>query len=300
MALLELIGKLKNKYIILVLLGFSSMAMAKEEIEVNFFAAPTLSGGGDIQRIIIKGNKQFYYKKTNIYNSMIDTIQGIGVVSGRASLDDWNDYKEFKDNIFIKARDLKNVNAKAKRISVKYKNEKNIYNALISLDNNEDSRIYENWFRDKKRNFANVNNFTLEGGFTIDHFILKKDKNYEIDLLIENKSENFLQLSGVKTWEHDKLPKSRIKSILVFSNDDETHQIFLNSNNLDRDIDLDKIIVNPRGTHILKFKIPEKNIDKFLKSGREFVTYINLNLNIENDFEVSGGFSYSTKFKKIM
>lgn len=276
------------------------MAMAKEEIEVNFFAAPTLSGGGDIQRIIIKDNKQFYYKKTNTYNSMVDTIQGVGIVSGKASLDDWNDYKEFKDNVFIKARDLKNVNVKAKRISVKYKNEKNIYNALISLDNFSDSKIYENWFRDKKRHLSNGNNSTLEGGFTIDHFILKKDKHYEVDLIIENKSESSLQLSGVKKWEHDKLPKSRTKSILVFSNDDETHQIFLNSNNLDRDIDLDKIIVKPREIHILKFKIPEKNIDKFLKSGQNFVTYINLNLNIENDFEVSGGFSYSTKFKKIM
>lgn len=276
------------------------MVMAKEEIEIDFISAPTLNEGRDIQKILIKGDRQYYYKKTNVYNSLNDTIQGIGIVSGKATSSDWNDYKKFKNDIFIVSRDHNNVNARAKRISVKYKTDKDVYNSEISLNNTSESKGYESWFRSKKVNFSDPTNYRLVGGFTIDHSIKKIDNFYEIDLIIQNNSKNLLQLSGVKKWENAGLSRSLTKAVLVLSNDDESHQFFLNNTNIDGKFNLDEVVVDPKKNTVLKFNIPEDDIDKILKKGKNFVTYINLNLYIENDFEVSGKISYSTIFKKII
>lgn len=300
MELVESIGKLRNNFIFIVLLSFSGVVMAKEEIEINFTSAPTFNSGGDVQKILIKDNNQYYYKKTNVYNSMVDTIQGIGIVSGNASSNDWYDYKKFKNDMFIVARDHNNVNARAKRISVKYKTDKDVYNSEISLNNTSESKRYESWFRSKKVNFSDPTNYRLVGGFTIDHSIKKIDNFYEVDLIIQNNSEKLLKLSGVKKWESAELSRSLTKAVLVLSNDDESHQFFLNNTNIDGKFNLDEIVVNPKKNTVLKFNIHEDDIDKILKKGKNFVSYINLNLYVENDFEVSGKISYSTIFKKII
>ena len=274
------------------------MAKTKEVIDIYSTTATSVYTHGVVQKISINQDKQYYYKRNNTYNMLQETIQGVGIFSGVANKKDWDEYKDIKNKIFIGAKKSKNFNSRSKSIGVRYLNENEVLEAKIVIDNNKQSQDIQKWFKNKKKEFSDKNKFNLETGFTVEHVLKKINSDYELDLIIKNHSNDDLKISGIKKWDKNiNSLKNEMGGKLVFSNDEISSQISLNEKYLIEKNFLENIEIKSKESEIVKFIILGKEVEDIVVGKNGFVTYVDLQLNVENQSLISGPFTYTTIFK---
>lgn len=297
---------LKRLLVFIIFMGFTVMSTAKIKLFTSTY--PTLYGEPLRQLMWMENGREYFLLNVNSGDSLTSGfVNGIGLVEGSLNKEESKDYENIKNRIFLVNRKnaeryKKGIKSKKLNVSSSFENKESNSFILYSQKTEEEKYLVE-WFNSKVKSFKDNGKYELKTGFLINTLVEPKGDFYSVKLFFENISNKRVVLTGVDQWK-DVNGDKRISTEVVLKIQSDWNLFKFNllnryfvKNNL---IDLEKIVIEPKGLKELEFLIPKNeflSFNQFREKNKElkFNYSLIVNLKIYEPSEISGGFSYSTK-----
>lgn len=301
-----------NKIIfILMVLGCSMMSYGDNKIEFYTYYTPSLYGSPLVQKIGVNKSVKYYLK--NNYTDIGDSknINGVGLVEGKANDENWSEFKvKYKVLLDLSKRTNQFI-ARADRIVGQYI--ENGHDHIISVPvasaaySDENAKNFQIWFKEKIKNYDNLNEFKLSKGFFVEDRIIKKNSHYFLVVKFINPTSSKVGITGIKDWGKLNNTNENILNVhlSIYNGFDIFHTDLLVSNLINESDHQNIFSLEPHQSKELTFKIDEKEIEKienFLKEnhGVKLKFYTKFNLDFIYPSDISGRFNYVTKDKEFV